>query len=383
METLTPSSPKEALELQTTEQGLQTGELSEHVIEPLESNPQDATFEHLCKLNEQMQKPRQIFFAAKEFIQEQKELELDLAKLELYFSKPQEGEKKEVVPSKNETPPPPKKATNLSGNPLMQKLTTRMQRAPFFERRPIQNKQTRAHKESSSKDLHTQASFSTRPQEKQKDHQILATPYYQKEKEKDDSQHKQQGQAFYQKEEKESKDQKKKRQFTIEANAGINRGARNTHQARGSEDIGDIYFLFMSLMARILGQAEAEAHTLYQRIKARTDNLDVLTLLISKINSEPGEINWSDNQEMQALVAHARQIGVEIPDGKLEWSEDEKRLLKENIQMKKDSLEKITQLERTDMQRFMQEASQCHQARSNILKLLKEVIDTIIHNFRA
>jgi len=50
--------------------------------------------------------------------------------------------------------------------------------------------------------------------------------------------------------------------------------------------------------------------------------------------------------------------------------------------MRKDSMEKVTQLERTDMQRYLQEASQCHQARSNVLKLLKEVMDTIIHNMR-
>ena len=50
--------------------------------------------------------------------------------------------------------------------------------------------------------------------------------------------------------------------------------------------------------------------------------------------------------------------------------------------MKKDSMEKITQLERTDMQRYLQEVSQCHQTRSNVLKLLKEVIDTFIYNLR-
>lgn len=146
--------------------------------------------------------------------------------------------------------------------------------------------------------------------------------------------------------------------------------------------IENIYLRFMALMARILGQAELEAHQLYLRIKERTDAIDVLTLLISKINSEKGAIDWSNNEEMKKLLEKARAIGVDIPEGKFQWSEEEKKLLKENIQLRKDSMEKVTQLERTDMQRYLQEASQCHQARSNILKVIKEVIDTFIHNIR-
>ena len=146
--------------------------------------------------------------------------------------------------------------------------------------------------------------------------------------------------------------------------------------------VENIYIRFMALMARILGQAEREAHELYLRIKERTDNVDVLTLLLSKINSEKGPIDWTKNEEMKALIEKARAIGVDIPADKLSWTEDEKKLFKENIQMRKDSMEKVTQLERTDMQRYLQEASQCHQARSNILKLLKEVTDSIIANMR-
>ncbi|MCC5832828.1 MAG: hypothetical protein JJU12_07295 [Chlamydiales bacterium] len=156
--------------------------------------------------------------------------------------------------------------------------------------------------------------------------------------------------------------------------------AKKASQSLGS--VENIYIRFMALMARILGQAEAEAHDLYMRIKERTDNIDLLTLLISKINSEQGAIDWTNNQEMKQLIEKARAFGVDIAQGKLKWSEDEKKLLKENIQMRKDSMEKVTQLERTDMQRYLQEASQCHQARSNVLKLLKEVMDTIIHNMR-
>ncbi len=146
--------------------------------------------------------------------------------------------------------------------------------------------------------------------------------------------------------------------------------------------VQEIFIRFMDLMAKILGQAEAEAHELYQKIKHRTDQIDLLTQLIQKINLETKGLDWSNKPELLALVDKARLIGVDVPVGKNQWTEEEKRLFKENIQLRKDSLEKITQLERTDMQRYLQEASQCHQARSNILKLHKEVMDTIIHNLR-
>ncbi len=146
--------------------------------------------------------------------------------------------------------------------------------------------------------------------------------------------------------------------------------------------VGNIYIRFMALMARILGQAEAEAHQLYIKIKDRTDQIDTLSLLMAKINNSPKEIDWTQDPKMQELVNRAREIGVDIPADKYKWAESEKHLLKENLQMRKDGMEKITQLERTDMQRYLQEASQCHQARSNVLKLLKEVIDTIIYNMR-
>ncbi|NGX61238.1 MAG: hypothetical protein K940chlam9_00721 [Chlamydiae bacterium] len=165
----------------------------------------------------------------------------------------------------------------------------------------------------------------------------------------------------------------------------VSREERRLAGASSASDGGGVdslFIRFMALMARILGQAEAEAHDLYLRVKERTDNVDTLTALISKLNSEKKGVDWTKDEEMKSLVDRARELGVDIPEGKYKWSDDEKRLLKENIQMRKDSMEKLTQLERTDMQRYLQEASQCHQARSNILKLLKEVGDTFIHNIR-
>lgn len=192
-----------------------------------------------------------------------------------------------------------------------------------------------------------------------------------------------------QKREQEEREKKKKSQkIQIEQiHTSLSVSSSSSTEASDSgekktEEMGNIFLRFMALMARILGQAEAEAHSLYLKIKARTDDIETLTKLQSKINSSSGKIDWTKDEEMKKLVDRAREIGVDIPAGKYTWTEEEKKLLKENIQMRKDNMEKITQLERTDMQRYLQEATHCHQARSNILKLLKEVIDTFVHNIR-
>lgn len=205
------------------------------------------------------------------------------------------------------------------------------------------------------------------------------------------------GSAQDQKQDQEDQPKKDKKRIRIEevqtshsrktkkysASTGSSPSAGKSSSGGGkTPEIGNIYVRFMALMARILGQAEAEAHSLYLKIKKRTDDIETLTNLAGKINSESGKIDWSKDEEMKKLVERARELGVDIPEGKYTWTEDEKKLLKENIQMRKDNFEKITQLERTDMQRYLQEATHCHQARSNILKLLKEVIDTFVHNIR-
>lgn len=59
-----------------------------------------------------------------------------------------------------------------------------------------------------------------------------------------------------------------------------------TEEAPKEARVENVFLRFMRLMARILGQAEAEAHELYLRVKERTDSVDALTLLLSKINNE-------------------------------------------------------------------------------------------------
>lgn len=150
------------------------------------------------------------------------------------------------------------------------------------------------------------------------------------------------------------------------------------------EDTKDIYVRFELLTLKLIEQSETDANELYSKIEGRTNEVETLNKLIYKIN-KPGELDLS-GKEGEDLLKQVRGLvrdsGVEIPEGKTKWSEEEKKQLKENINMVKDSKEKFTQLERIKLQRHMQNISHHYQALSNNQKLRKEAFDTIIHNIR-
>lgn len=282
-----------------------------------------------------------------------------------------------------------------------ERLITKMQhtdsiKAPFFTVTP---------KEKESQKIEPKCSEKTEKQQEIHERSILKDSAVTKEKHSEMHRHSehiykierdkkegkdQEGRKDQQEQEQQKEKQKKKQENhtvkvkKVSASTGSSSANHSHPENEERLDIGDIFVRFIELMARILGQAQADAHELYKRIKERTDGVDVLTALLGKLNNTTmGKIDWSKDEQLKALIDKARALGVEIPPGKYSWSEEEKRALKENIQMRKDTLEKITQLERTDMQRYMQEASQCHQARSNVLKLMKEVNDVIIQNMRG
>ncbi len=358
--TVTPleGAETEALLPQAEQSAVLETENGVYVFVPVEANAaemsaylQDINVQWLQaqkpELFESLTKDHQVVFFSNETIETEVEIQDLLRTLEL-----PDPTQKEVDKAKADSKPmPPQKEVHKSLFSLARSVHQSESRV---------QKQVRTEAKPQAREANSFVSTTT----SKKSEEARGFKFLPKDKDKDDNP-------------KDQQQDKKKWQASVGKASSKAKGVAATQDAAGN-----VFVRFMHLMARILGQAEAEAHQLYTKIKARTDDVDTLTLLTQKINTANGEINWQENEEMENLLKRAREIGVEIPEGKLTWSEDEKRLFKENVQMRKDSMEKMTQLERTDMQRYLQEASQCHQARSNVLKLLKEVMDTIIHNMR-
>jgi len=365
------TSPKEA----------KTGSLEGHIVEPLDSEGvTEEAYQFLTAANEQESAKE---FEAVDLARAFQETEAEMAALKQALAKPEQNDKPTLV---KESPKAPEKRELHPETQKTTKCTPQEQlahsRSDIFGQRDALAKMLRAHQTEKA------PFFATTPRKENREKaeerlQVETTKAAEnnaltksKESEKE-----REGQGEHQQQDEEQK--KKRQRFLKKRVASVDGSERKGASAPSEELQGDIFTRFMALMARILGQAQADAHALYRRIKERTDNIDILTGLIGKINNTEGKVDWSEDPQMRALIDKARALGVEIPEGKYSWTEEEKRYLKENIQMRKDSLEKVTQLERTDMQRYMQEASQCHQARSNVLKLIKEVMDTINHNLRG
>lgn len=156
----------------------------------------------------------------------------------------------------------------------------------------------------------------------------------------------------------------------------------NQSEQVNESTVGDVYNRFFSLMERLIKQEDSAAQEIYNKIKARTDSVDLLTTLISKINNAPkGTVDWSKDEEMKKLIEAAKVIGVPIQEG-YKFTEEQRVVLVKNIEMKKGNMEHMTQIERVDFQQRMQNSSIWHQTRSNILKYLERTASTITGNLR-
>lgn len=150
------------------------------------------------------------------------------------------------------------------------------------------------------------------------------------------------------------------------------------------KQIDHLFTKIFSLLKDLHSVVETDAAELHSRIKTRTEHLKRLSTLVQKINTvPPGQsVDWSKDPEMKALLDEARALGVEIEKGKYAFSEKELEHLKENTQIVRDRFEKLTQTERADLQRYLQEASQYLQFISNLLKKVETVGDTLSRNVR-
>ncbi len=147
----------------------------------------------------------------------------------------------------------------------------------------------------------------------------------------------------------------------------------------------DVFLEFMALAEKIQQQAEYEAHDLYSKMKYRSECIELLTLLLQKLKAAKGDIDWSKNEEMKKMVDKAREMGVIFPGDdsgelKYKWKSSDVKKIEDNIKLLKNNIDQATLLERTHMQKFLQEAAQWLEAISGVLKLRDRVASTFAHN---
>lgn len=155
--------------------------------------------------------------------------------------------------------------------------------------------------------------------------------------------------------------------------------------ARNLPRTGDIFLRFITLLGRMYGQTQLDANDLYQKVKERTDQIELMSELVTTLNLMKGPVDWSNDAAMKQKLDYAiDHCGLKWEKGNYKFETDETRaLFRENVSAKKETFERISKLDQTKMQRYMHESTELLGLRSNVAKMRHDLMQAIISNFRA
>lgn len=104
--------------------------------------------------------------------------------------------------------------------------------------------------------------------------------------------------------------------------------------------------------------------------KVRT--LHKLLRAINSITGDKGNIDCSNNEEVKDLLKQAKEIGVDINDGKMKYSREERDRLVENIRITVDDFNVENDMQLQSISRLTNERYESYQMARSILRPLHE-----------
>lgn len=142
-----------------------------------------------------------------------------------------------------------------------------------------------------------------------------------------------------------------------------------------SNDDISVEALALLLNTQRIRQLEEQTKKELKDLKARQDQVRFLHKLQKAINStmkDDGSIDWSNEPDLLALLDKARDLGVDIPEGKKKFNKEERKRLVENIKMTTDDLNLENELQLQTITRLTNERYESYQMARAILKPLHE-----------
>lgn len=94
--------------------------------------------------------------------------------------------------------------------------------------------------------------------------------------------------------------------------------------------------LILLINTERLNTLEKNIRNEFSELKPRQDQVAFLHKLLKAVNSstsDKGSFDWTKNEDLQQLLDEARQMGVDIPDGKVKFNHDERERLIDNVKM--------------------------------------------------
>lgn len=138
----------------------------------------------------------------------------------------------------------------------------------------------------------------------------------------------------------------------------------------------------LSLEALILLINTERLHTLestirkeFDELKPRQDQVAFLHKLLKAVNSstdDKGGFDWSKNEELQTLLGKAREMGVDIPEGKMKFTKDERERLIDNVKMTVEDLNVQNDMQLQNITRLNNERYESYQLARATMKPLHD-----------
>lgn len=150
-------------------------------------------------------------------------------------------------------------------------------------------------------------------------------------------------------------------------------------------DDGSIMTSVHILYTKKLDELETRIRGVHSTVKDRRKKITFLHDFLQKINkttSEKGTLDWSDDEELAALLEQARELGVEIPEDQTKFDERARQRLIENTKLVIDDYGLEDELDLQSASQMTNERFEfMHLARS-IMKPYHDLLMSIIRKFR-
>lgn len=149
-------------------------------------------------------------------------------------------------------------------------------------------------------------------------------------------------------------------------------------------DVGDIFLRLLSLFRRQYKQVENDSNGLYQKVKKRTDEIELLTNLVAEANLVKGDVDWANNDKLKSMIDYAvNQCGLVWEKGKYAFTEADKAIFIQQCLGCKDTKDRWTKLDQPEMQKYLHWLSELLSMLSNAQKTNHDTKMGVIHNFKT
>ena len=133
--------------------------------------------------------------------------------------------------------------------------------------------------------------------------------------------------------------------------------------------------LILLINAERLKYLQEQSQKEFTELKERQEKVAELHNILKALNAatdSKGELDISKNDELKQLLSKAKDLGVEVKDGKFKFNKDERERLVENIRMTVEDLNVKNDMQLQVISRLTNERYESYQMARSILKPLHD-----------